>query len=143
MDFFELYQKMQSVNYDKLIAIAVVSNEKNILILQKDQLRKGETKDGSEISPKYSRGYYSWKRKQGTYRAKKGTPDLYLTGRFSDKMFVDVNSDVKIDSLDSKRNKLVYKYGKGIFDLQENNLLKIQSKVGSSFIKEYKRHLGL
>ena len=102
--------------------------KKDVLDMERERLFSGSNADGSEIRPPYS---------PVTVRIKnrKGQPTdrvtLFDTGAFQGAFTMERKGDaVLFSSSDSKTEKLVDKYGEGIFGLTEDN--RIMARAGSA-----------
>lgn len=100
-------------NQEKEILDIVLENRKELLVLNKQQLFKGEDSKGKSLGRYKSKSYERFKRKLNP----NNVVDLFLTGKFYSRFFnKTVNFPFQIDSKDSKRDKLVNQYG-SIFGL--------------------------
>ena len=79
------YKNSLKINETKLLIDIVKKNEKEVLDIHRDQLRKGEFGDGK--SPKYGPSYLSEKKASSTYFANPYT-DLFVTGSFQNSEFI-------------------------------------------------------
>ena len=144
MDLRVLNKRLQSINKNQLLKNAIEINEKPILDINRAQMRAGERADGKPITPVYSPFYNAWKSQQSSYKAGSKRPDLYVTGKFQDEMYLDVNGNqVETFSKDHKADTLESWYTDKIFGTQQKNLPTVQNLVGTSFIREFKQKTGL
>jgi hypothetical protein len=103
---------------DKKLDEIFKSNEEFITKLNKEQLFQGETADEGSTGEYSSKWYADYKSKLNP----NNVVDLFVTGNFYDGFFVRiVKGGFEIDSKDSKRAKLVSKYGKEIFGLNQES----------------------
>jgi hypothetical protein len=134
------YKNSQKIDRNKLLKQAIKKNEKELVDINRDQMRKGDSGEG-KIKPDYSPWYLNFKQGLPSYFAG-DSPDLFLTGSFQDTMFLDVKGDqAEFDSRDGKTTKLVDKYGETLFDLNPNSMELAQDIVTPEFNRLY--HLAL
>lgn len=133
--------RSKSVNTRAEKMAAVLINNQPLTELNRSQLREGLTIEGNPIVPDYSEGYSYFKEQQSTYKAPPGTPDLFLTGSFQEKMFLVLRNGVSFSSSDSKVAKLVNKYGNNIFGITAQNMATGIILVTNSYIKMIVRAL--
>ena len=114
--------KLQSVvnDWDSIVLQSVEETKQIATSYNREQMIYGDDADGGEIG-RYNWEEYGEMKKQMNPFAN-GKVDLRLTGDFHNAMSAKVSGNaLLIDSSDSKRNKLVEKYGKKIFGLTEKN----------------------
>lgn len=133
--------RSKSVNLRAEKMAAVLINNQPLTELNRSQLREGLTSEGNPIVPDYSEGYSYFKEQQSTYKAPPGTPDLFLTGSFQEKMFLVLRNGVSFSSSDSKVANLVNKYGNNIFGITAQNMATCIILVTNSYIKMIVRAL--
>ena len=146
MDLRVLNNRLQSIDKNQMLRNAIEANEKAILDINREQLRVGERADGLPITPAYSPFYNAWKSQQSSYKAGSKKPDLYLTGSFQDKMYLDIEgNNIIVDSIDPKRDRLVHELGytDKIFGTQQKNLPRVQNLTSISYVREFKQKTGL
>lgn len=127
----ELYNRLQNLDINHILAEMVEANEDYVVFLNQKQLLKGEKKDGSKI---------------GTYRPytimrrmEKGRQtafiDLFYEGDFQEGMFVEVRGlDFLLSSKDSKTDKLEDLYGENIFGLSAESKRMLMTEKGITFM---------
>lgn len=116
----ELVQRLEEGydGQDKEIDRIIVQNEKFVTDLNKQQLFAGETAEGGSTGEYASKSYAKYKSQLNP----NNVVDLFVTGNFYDGFFVRiVQNGFEIDSKDNKRAKLVSKYGKDIFGLNQES----------------------
>lgn len=112
---------MFNVKIENLVLEAVEANEQALTDLNREQMRRGMTAEGTAIVPDLRNKLYADAKKQAGGRAPFGTPDLYLTGSFQERMQMDVDSrSYEFGSTDEKADKLSEKYA-NIFGLTKEN----------------------
>lgn len=131
------WEKVEKGQKDELIKI-IQRHNKVILTLNKQQLFAGRDAMGRKLAKYKSKSYARYKMKLNP----QGVTDLYLHGKFYDGMFVKTFFPIVIDSKDGKRNKLVGRYGKGLFGLDRTSK-KIFAKgyVREGLLKYYRKIL--
>lgn len=110
---------LKSIDLDQVAIDTIKDHEKEIINLNRDQLRKGQKSDGD--MPAYpGLGYLNYKRSLPTYFAGNKT-DLYVTGDFQKEMRMRISGkEIEIYSSDWKETSLLERYGEEIFELNEN-----------------------
>lgn len=112
-----------------------------VLALNRQQMNRGETSTGdtltyqgrSEYSPSYAR-------KKGRSRP----IDLNNTGAFQTAMVTTITqTEIQVDSNDSKRDKLVDASGAAIFGLSDESLNELNPQAEQLLIDKIKRRLSL
>lgn len=99
---------------DKTLEVAVALNV--------EQLASGKNSDGTKIKPSYSSKKYAQLKANKNPKPGMWTPDLILTGAFTESFKIDISGDnLKYSSTDSKAPELSKKYGDDIFGLTENS----------------------
>jgi hypothetical protein len=100
------------------------SIQNTIIDLNQNQMYDGERADGSDISPSYVDRTIKYKKKRGDPYDR---VTLLNFGDFYQEMKNVYSSEgITITSTDKKKDKLVKKYGEGIFGLNEVNLQKVR-----------------
>ena len=114
--------KLQSIvnDWDSIVLQSVEETKNSAVNYNREQMMDGFASDGEDIGGYASFEYEQMKQELNPFA--NGRVDLKLTGDFHKAMNANVIGNVLlIDSNDSKRNKLVEKYGKKIFGLTEKN----------------------
>lgn len=122
--------KLQSVvnEWDSLTVQAIEETKENAVNYNRGQMMDGFTSDNKEIGGYASLAYEQLKQELNPFA--NGRVDLNLTGAFQKAMDAKITGNMLlIDSNDSKRNKLVEKYGKKIFGLTEKNQKRYKKDV--------------
>jgi hypothetical protein len=142
----ELNSKTSRINIEVMKLDAVRRQLGYIAEVNRLQLRKGKTGTfaGQNISPTYKKGYGKYKKTLSTYYAPGGTPDLFLSGSFQNKIraFL-IGTEFKLISDDSKNLKLTEKYGEEIFGINTKHLPLVTSKVTRQLGQLFKQATGL
>lgn len=119
----ELYTKFKSFDTQKEGRRAIERTKDAAVDLNREQLYFSSMRsDGSYLQAYRSEFYAEYKERKNPSPGF-GSPDLYDTGSFQNKMFAVVKGDeLTFDSKDSKTADLVKKYGKLIFGLTSKSL---------------------
>lgn len=119
------------ISTDELIGIvqdALNEEKEYILILQKQQLAKGEKADGTS-TPRYSPKTIRVREVEGN-PVKGERIALYDTGEFWNKMWVlAVNGELEIYSSDGKTEMLLATYGENVLGLTDDNIEQLFERV--------------
>ena len=119
------------ISTDELIGIvqdALNEEKEYILILQKQQLAKGEKADGTS-TPRYSPKTIKVREVEGN-PVKGERIALYDTGDFWNKMWVlAVNGELEIYSSDGKTEMLLATYGENVLGLTDDNIEQLFERV--------------
>ena len=119
------------ISTDELIGIiqdALNEEKEYILILQKQQLAKGEKADGTS-TPRYSPKTIRVREVDGN-PVKGERIALYDTGDFWNKMWVlAVNGELEIYSSDGKTEMLLATYGENVLGLTDDNIEHLFERV--------------
>ena len=119
------------ISTDELIGIvqdALNEEKEYILILQKQQLAKGEKADGTS-TPIYSTKTIKVREVEGN-PVKGERIALYDTGDFWNKMWVlAVNGELEIYSSDCKTEMLLATYGENVLGLTDDNIKQLFERV--------------
>lgn len=109
------------------------------------QMRKGETGTGGQITPSYAPGYKKYKTGLSSYHAASGTPDLFLSGTFQNKIKAFLSgSEYKLTSDDTEKlGKLTGKYGIDIFGINPKHNILVMSKATRQLGQLFKQATGL
>ena len=121
----------------KLLSEELKYSEDEIVELNREQMRRSETKEG--LMPKYSQPSL---KDTSSYRGKWPHFDLYDTGSFQNAMFMKIEGNkLTIDSSDSKTNKILDRLSfdmedaENVFELNEANMDKAREVVTQGFLK--------
>lgn len=140
-DIMQQAQRAKGINLEQFKASAILLKKEDLVKLNRMQMREGLTSEGNPITPDYSRGYAWYKEKLPSYKAPPGTPDLFVTGAFQAGMSLALRSGVEFFSSDAKAGQLTGRYGRKIFGLMSENMLKARSVVTKSYIMLLSRSL--
>lgn len=123
-------------NEQEIVLDLVQKFEKQILDMNREQLWKGARADWSDIRPKYRPFTVKMKKFKGQPFQRVTLKD---TGAFYADLYIDYGPDYfKIWSEDEKTQKLVSKYGSGIFGLSDNDILRLTKIFRPLLIKQLK-----
>jgi hypothetical protein len=143
MNSLQIYiSKLQGIvnDFDNLVTESVDETKQIATAYNKEQMIYGQDSADGII------GEYNWK-EYGQMKAQMnpfadGKVDLRLTGAFHKAMNANINGNVMvIDSTDSKRNKLVAKYGEEIFGLNTKNKKRYKKDVNLYLFRVIKNRL--
>lgn len=103
--------KFLQANEQAIVKEILVGKSEEIEDLQRDQLLRGKTNEGKNISPKYRNPRYASKKQAMNSKPATGVPDLKLTGRYHRAIKVKFGSDSgKFINTDAKDARLSKKY---------------------------------
>lgn len=107
----------------KDIAIDAIDKTLEVAVsLNVEQLTMGKNSDGTKIKPSYRSKKYAQLKANKNPKPGMWTPDLILTGAFTESFKIDISGDnLKYSATDSKAPELTKKYGDDIFGLSENS----------------------
>lgn len=124
-------KNFKSMDLNKIANLAVKANEKELIILQQDQMRRGENSEGD--NPDYTPYSLGLKMQSDTYFAPPPKMDFYNTGSFQDAMYMDDNG--QFNSRDSKTAMLTQAYGDKILDPNKQTITIGQSLTTADYFK--------
>ena len=140
--FNDKYQTFVSNIHDNM-RIAVESNEKPLVQINRDQLLIGTTNEGKTIEPTLRSMVYAVEKKKRGGIAPAGIPDMKDTGAFQDAMILLTDDrDYHITSTDDKTPDLTKKY-KGLFGISPDNKVKAQNINTKKLAEMLKKATGL
>lgn len=117
----QLIRNIKAMEVRDVIQESIDDTKQALVRLQKLQMLFGERSDGKKIG-KYRSIPYAIRKQTINPLAGFKQVDLRLTGDFHSGLFADVRDDkVVFDSLDSKTDILLDKYGEKIFGLNKKN----------------------
>jgi hypothetical protein len=120
-------KNLKSMDKDAILKETINDNGKELTDVNRAQMRAGRM--GNGYLPDYSPFSQTLKDKSN-YKASWPTMDLYDTGSFQDKMFLQTTSkSVLFDSKDSKRSDLLKRFTDEIFELDEPSIKQAQEIV--------------
>lgn len=140
---YDMLQKFKSFDIVTATAEIMKDNEQDVVELNRQQLLKGLTADNDVVGDYRSMGYALMKERMNPL-AGFGNVDLKFTGEFYTgfTLIIDGNQYV-IFSVNWKTNKLVKKYGDGIFGLNAESRQKLWSDiVRHKLIQKLASHTG-
>lgn len=141
MGLRDFYNKVKSLDIERMKEQAVEENKELIVKLNQSQLKLGRTSKDRNIEPRYSPAYLKRKQKLSSYIAPDGIPDLYLHGDFYGGMDVTVESGkYDIISWDDKSQFLHARYD-DIFGLSDESIEKAKVIVTKRFCELVKDNL--
>ena len=124
--------RLKAIAYAQLMKESIKEHEAEISDLNTEQMNQGVKGDGTEI------GQYA----NLAYKGRLKPVDLYDTGSFQDKVYVEIYDDVfEMNSSDSKTEKLINKYGEKILDLTDQNKSNTAELIKPTFIEKVRGQL--
>lgn len=127
------FNNFRKINLDNIKREAVKENDKELVQVNRDQMRSGRMGNGS--LPDYSPISQTLK-DRGNYKATWPTMDLYDSGSFQNKMYMDLTpKSVVFDSRDSKTSDLLRRFTDEIFELDVKSLRLAQDIVTPDYNK--------
>jgi hypothetical protein len=143
MNSLQIYiSKLQKVvnDWPDLVTESVEETKETATKYNREQMMDGYDSTDEEIGGYASYEYEQMKQELNPFA--NGRVDLKLTGAFHKAMNAKVNGNVlTIDSTDSKRNKLVEKYGEKIFGLNTKNQKRYKKDVNLYLFRLIKNRL--
>jgi hypothetical protein len=138
----QLIRNVQAINVSDVIQESIDDTKQALVRLQKLQMLFGERSDGKKIGKYRSIPYAVRKQAQNPLAGFKQV-DLRLHGDFHGGLFADVRDDkVVFDSLDSKTEILVEKYGEKIFGLNKKNAVEYsQNHLAPVAVNNFKKQI--
>lgn len=129
----KMFNNIKSINLDNIKKQAVTNKEKELVQNQRDQMRSGRM--GNGFLPDYSPKSQTLKDKSN-YKATWPTMDLYDSGSFQDKMYMETtNKNVLFDSRDSKTPDLLSRFSDEIFEPDSKTLMEHQADATPEYNK--------
>lgn len=137
----ELYRRLSRVNLVDLTAEAMEAHEKEIVDLNRQQMREGKNRLNESIRPPYAASTVIKKQKKGQeWRF----VTLQDTGAFQRQMFLTTtNTTYQTGSFDEKTAKLIGQYGEDIFGLDQENKNETWSIVHDDVVRGIKQKTRL
>lgn len=115
---------------------AIVENKKEILDLNRSQLRIGIDSQGKTFGDYVSKSYAEFKASLNSYFARKPTPDLFLSGSLQDKMDLNVSGNtVDMFSNDSEADEKTRGRFSNAFGINKNIQPLTEKRVTETFFK--------
>ncbi len=122
---------------DQILLDLVKDRERQIIQMNKEQLKSGTTGQGSEITPAYRPSTIERKKRRGQPYDRVTLED---EGDFHASFFVNYGDDFfELDSDDQKRVYLERKYGEKIYGLNVENLGRLINDLRDEFIQAFRR----
>lgn len=122
---------------------AIVENKKEILDLNRSQIRIGIDSEGKTFGDYRSESYADFKKNLNTYFAKPPTPDLYVSGTLQRLMDLKINGQVDIISNDPMADEKTRGRFSEAFGVNKNIEPVVQLRVtGTFFENSYKILFG-
>jgi len=138
----ELSKRAKRINVPELALLVAQSNTGLIKERLIGQLEVGENGNGQQIG-KYTSAYYARFKQRIGSKAPSGTVDLKLSGNLYDGIFVDFGNKVEIDSDVEYSRYQKIRYGKEIYELQDENKEDVRFNNSAKTVEAYKTALGL
>jgi hypothetical protein len=124
--------RLKAIAYEQLLKESIKAHEPEISDLNTEQMNKGIKGDGSEIGQYANIGY----------KGRLKPVDLYDTGSFHDKVYVELYDDVfEMNSRDVKTEKLIERWGEKILDLTTENKNNTGEIIKPTFIEKVRQQL--
>jgi len=135
---FKELEILANLNLNELMRLSVSHNSKELINIVKSQLRDGKNTKGANIHPRYMGEYAAFKKQLSSYKANMGTPDLFLTGSYQNKIDINVNNDsVDYFSSDKKADDLEGRYNSApLLGIMPENKSKVHFLNDSTLIKK-------
>jgi len=141
--FQELAEKAKKIDVQKLALEVVKASSGLIKSRLQEQLTVGENGESRDIGKYKSQRYARLKRNMGS-QAPFGTVDLKYSGNLYKQLEVAISADkVSIDSAVSYSKYQIERYGKSIYEIQEDNQKDISFVNGRKLAEAYSKALGL
>ncbi len=141
--FAEIAERAKKIDVQKLALEIVKLNSGLIKTRLQEQLTVGENGESRDIGKYKSNRYSRLKRAIGS-QAPFGIVDLKYTGLLYEKITVKVSDkEVISDSLVPYSKYQIQRYGKSIYDIQDENSKDIAFKNNAAFVEAYNKLLGL
>ena len=141
--FLELAEKAKKIDVKELALQVVKANAGLIKTRLQEQLTVGENGLSQDVGKYKSNRYARLKRAMGS-QAPFGIVDLKYTGKLYEKITVDVKPDlVSIDSKVDYSKYQIQRYGKSIYEIQDENSKDIAFINGRKLTEIYSKLLGL
>jgi hypothetical protein len=139
----ELAEKAKQINVKQLALQVVKANAGLIKTRLREQLTVGENGQGSSIG-RYKSDYYARLKQRMGSQATFGTVDLKYSGNLYEKLEVAISEQsVSIDSAVDYSRYQIQRYGKSIYEIQDENQKDISFINGRDLAAEYSKALGL
>jgi hypothetical protein len=147
MRFTELNDKLQLFvsNLNDNLRLVVEANEKEIVDINRSQMRAGKNAEGQTIGVYSSKAYDRYKKAIGS-KSPAMVPDLLLTGAFQEAMILETeDTSYFITSNDEKTGELVGKYNDNgnIFGIAKENEPQAQAINNRKLAQLLKQATGL
>lgn len=124
--------RLKAIAYKHLMKESIKEHEAEISDLNTEQMNQGIKGDGTDIGTYANIGY----------KGRLKPVDLYDTGSFHDKVYVELYDEVfDMNSRDSKTAKIVAKYGESVLDLTNENVVNTGQIVKPTFIEKVREQL--
>lgn len=137
--FRQLIERIQSLDYDKLVLDAVQEKEKEVLALNTEQMYAGKDAENKAIRPPYSEAYARRKRARGQAADRVTLRD---TGKFYGSLhLVYRNDEFEFVSDDAKAKYLHGRYGRDIYGLDENGIQQTIELIRDEVTQKLKKAL--
>lgn len=133
----------KSLNLHEKRVEVVSSSEKDIVDLNKSQLRYGQGSHGGSIGKYISKKYAAFKQSLASYQAPTPTADLFVKGGFHRGLNMEIKGK-EVVLQKSKSDPTPYwwlKVYKGIFGLNKRNLIIIQGFTTPIYTSSIMKHL--
>ena len=141
--FAEIAERAKKIDVQKLALEIVKQNSALIKTRIQEQLTVGENGESRDVG-KYTSGRYSRLKRAMGSQSPFGIVDLKYTGLLYEKITVKVSEkEVNTDSSVPYSKYQIQRYGKSIYDVQDENSKDIAFKNNTAFVEAYNKLLGL
>lgn len=128
-----------------IVEDAILSTDIELIEVNQNNLLRGLNALGVKITPAYKNDAYARRKQQKNSLPPYGTPDLYRTGSFHEKIEFHIQGRRLVwEDSDSKAPDLLKKYG-SVLGVSENDLLIKYRKTVllPVLLRDYKRKTGM
>jgi hypothetical protein len=125
---FGMYNKYMAAINGSLLSDAIMATDIELIDVNQGNLMEGMNALGLKIEPKYKNPKYALKKEQKNSFPGYGTPDLYVTGSFHEKIELFISGGVlQWENSDGKAADLLAKYGSVLGVFENDRLIKYRS----------------
>ena len=143
MDLQQLGRKAKAINIFGMALDNAKANSELISELNRQQLTVGENSKGEKIGEYSTQRYSDFKKRIGS-QSPFGVPDLKVSGNLYKELKTTVTEkDITINSSVDYSKYQEIRYGKNIYDLQDQNWEEIEFKILTETIKDYVKEIQL
>lgn len=128
---------IKSFDFESACVRSMKENENKIIEFNKELLIQGKQADGVDIRPEYASMSYAKVKQKMNSRPKYGTPDLKLSGKFHNSLYL---SGANVKSKDDKASALARRYGSEILGLNVKFVGEIRKLIFPVIRKKFKAY---